>query len=90
MAPHHASGVTSNGVRVEFDRIAFAMQWNTGLDEAKLGAATIPFFHVAVRGEVDRVQARVMPGVQEPKGARGRILGGAVRGSVGTGVEVTD
>ena len=58
-APHHASGVTSNGVRVEFDSIAFAKQWNPGLDEAKLGSATIPFFHVAAREEVDRVHARV-------------------------------
>jgi hypothetical protein len=44
-APHHASGRTSKGVRVEFDSIAFAKQWNPGLDEAKLGSATIPFFH---------------------------------------------
>ena len=49
-APHHASGVTSNGVRVEFDSVAFAKQWNPGLDEAKLGSATIPFFHVPVAG----------------------------------------
>jgi predicted lactoylglutathione lyase len=58
-APHHASGVTSNGVRVEFDSIAFAKQWNPGLDEAKLGSAAIPFFHVAARVEVDRIHARV-------------------------------
>jgi len=58
-APHHASGVTSNGVHVEFDSIAFAKQWNPGLDEAKRGSATIPFFHVAAREEVDRVHARV-------------------------------
>ena len=58
-APHHASGRTSNGVRVEFDSIAFAKQWNPGLDEAKLGSATIPFFHVLTRDEVDRVHARV-------------------------------
>jgi uncharacterized glyoxalase superfamily protein PhnB len=58
-APHHASGVTSNGVRVEFDSIAFAKQWNPGLDEAKLGSATIPFFHVPGREDVDRVHAAV-------------------------------
>jgi uncharacterized glyoxalase superfamily protein PhnB len=58
-APHHASGVTSNGVRVEFDSIAFAKQWNPGLDEGKLGSATIPFFHVPTREDVDRVHARV-------------------------------
>src|SRR5687767_14275819 len=58
-APHHASGVTSNGVQVEFDSVAFAKQWNPGLDEAKLGSATIPFFRVAARDEVDRVHARV-------------------------------
>jgi catechol 2,3-dioxygenase-like lactoylglutathione lyase family enzyme len=57
--PHHASGVTSNGVRVELDSIAFAKQWNPGLDEATLGSAAIPFFHVAAREEIDRVHARV-------------------------------
>jgi hypothetical protein len=56
-APHHASGRTSNGVRVEFDSIAFAKQWNPGLDEVKLGSATIPFFHVPGREDVDRVHA---------------------------------
>lgn len=35
-APHHASAVTSNGVRVDFDSVAFAKQWNSGLDETKL------------------------------------------------------
>ena len=50
-APHHASGVTSNGVRVEFDSVAFAKQWNPGLDETKLGAAVLPFFHISSREE---------------------------------------
>jgi uncharacterized glyoxalase superfamily protein PhnB len=58
-APHHASGVTSNGVRVEFDSIAFAKEWNPGLDEMKRGSATVPFFHVPARDEVDRVHTRV-------------------------------
>jgi len=58
-APHHVNGVTSNGVRVEFDSVAFAKQWNPGLDEAKLGSAVLPIFHVSSRGEVDRVHARV-------------------------------
>ncbi len=58
-APHHASGVTSNGVQVEFDSLAFAKQWNPGLDEAKLGSAAFPFFRVTEREEVDRVHARV-------------------------------
>lgn len=58
-APHHASGMTSNGVRVELDSIAFAKQWNPALDEAKLGSAVLPFFHVASRDDVDRVHARV-------------------------------
>ncbi len=58
-APHHASSVTSNGVQVEFDSLAFAKQWNPGLDETKLGIAALPFFHVATREEVDRVHARV-------------------------------
>lgn len=56
---HHVNGTTSNGVRVEFDSVAFAKQWNPGLDEAKLGSAVIPIFHVASREEVDRVHARV-------------------------------
>ena len=58
-AAHHVNGVTSNGVRVEFDSIAFAKQWNPGLDEAKLGSAVIPIFHVSSRDEVDRVHSRV-------------------------------
>jgi catechol 2,3-dioxygenase-like lactoylglutathione lyase family enzyme len=58
-APHHASAVTHNGVRVEFDSVAFAKQWNPGLDESKLGSATLPFFYVASPEEVDRVHARV-------------------------------
>ena len=58
-ARHHVNGVVSNGVRVEFDSVAFAKQWNPELDEAKLGSAVIPFFHVPSREEVDRVHARV-------------------------------
>jgi predicted lactoylglutathione lyase len=58
-APHHASAVTSNGVQIEFDSLAFAKQWNPVLDEAKLGSATLPFFHVATREDVDRLHARV-------------------------------
>ena len=58
-ASHHANGVTSNGVRVEFDSVAFAKQWNPGLDESKLGSAMIPIFHVSSREAVDRVHARV-------------------------------
>jgi uncharacterized glyoxalase superfamily protein PhnB len=52
--------VTSNGVRVEFDSVAFAKEWNPGLDETKLGSAAILFFHVPSRHEVDRVYARVL------------------------------
>jgi uncharacterized glyoxalase superfamily protein PhnB len=59
-ARHHMNGVTSNGVRVELDSVAFAKQWNPGLDEAKLGSATIPMFHVSSREEVDRVYERVI------------------------------
>jgi len=58
-ARHHVNGTTSNGVRVEFDSVAFAKQWNPGLDEAKLGSAVIPIFHVLSREEVDRVHTRV-------------------------------
>jgi uncharacterized glyoxalase superfamily protein PhnB len=58
-APHHASARASNGVLVEFDSVAFAKQWNPGLDEAKLGSAASLFFHVASREDVDRVHARV-------------------------------
>jgi len=59
-ARHHVNGVASNGVRVELDSVAFAKQWNPGLDEAKLGSAVIPIFHVSSREEVDRVHARVI------------------------------
>jgi uncharacterized glyoxalase superfamily protein PhnB len=58
-ARHHVNGVTSNGVRVEFDSVAFAKQWNPGLDETRLGSAVIPIFHVPSREDVDRVHARV-------------------------------
>jgi catechol 2,3-dioxygenase-like lactoylglutathione lyase family enzyme len=58
-ARHHVNGMASNGVRVEFDSVAFAKQWNPGLDEAKLGSAVIVIFHVSSREEVDRVHARV-------------------------------
>ena len=58
-ALHHQRGVASNGVRVEFDSVAFARQWNPGLDATRLGSATIPIFHVATREDVDRVHARV-------------------------------
>jgi uncharacterized glyoxalase superfamily protein PhnB len=59
-APHHANGMASNGVRVEFDSVAFAKQWNPGLDEARLGSAVLPMFHVSSREEVDRIHARVI------------------------------
>jgi uncharacterized glyoxalase superfamily protein PhnB len=58
-ARHHVNGVASNGVRVELDSVAFAKQWNPGLDEARLGSAAILMFHVSSREEVDRVHARV-------------------------------
>jgi uncharacterized glyoxalase superfamily protein PhnB len=56
---HHVNGTTANGVRVELDSVAFAKQWNPGLDEAKLGSAVLPMFHVSSRAEVDRIHARV-------------------------------
>jgi uncharacterized glyoxalase superfamily protein PhnB len=58
-AAHHASGETANGVRIELDSVAFAKQWNPGLDETKLGSAAIAFLYVSSREEVDRVHARV-------------------------------
>src|SRR2546428_14093415 len=70
-APHHASGMTSHGVHVEFDSVAFAKQWNPELDEAKLGSAGIPFFHVPSREERDRVPARGRAAAPAPEGARG-------------------
>ena len=58
-ARHHVNGVTANGVRVELDSVAFAKQWNPGLDETRLGSAMRPMFHVSSRDDVDRVHARV-------------------------------
>ena len=58
-ARHHVNGTTANGVHVEFDSVAFAKQWNPGIDEARLGSAVIPIFHVPSRADVDRVHARV-------------------------------
>jgi catechol 2,3-dioxygenase-like lactoylglutathione lyase family enzyme len=57
-ARHHVNGVASNGVRVELDSLAFARQWNPGLDGAGPGTGVIPIFHVSSREEVDRVHAR--------------------------------
>jgi len=61
-ARHHVNGETANGVRVELDSVAFARQWNPGLDETKLGSSVIPIFHVSSREDVDRVHARVVAG----------------------------
>lgn len=57
---HHVNGTAANGVRVEFDSVAFAKQWNPGLDEKRLGSSVIPIFHVSAREDVDRVHARVV------------------------------
>jgi uncharacterized glyoxalase superfamily protein PhnB len=59
-AAHHMNGTTANGVRVELDSVAFAKQWNPGLDETRLGSSMIPVFQVASRGEVDAVYARII------------------------------
>jgi len=56
-ARHHVNGVASNGVRVELDSVAFAKQWNPGLDETKMGSSMIPMFHVSSREDVDRIHA---------------------------------
>ena len=58
-AAHHVNGTTSNGIRVDFDSVAFAKQWNPGLDESKLGSSVLVVFHVPSREEVDVVHARV-------------------------------
>ena len=59
-ARHHVNGVAADGVRVELDSVAFARQWNPGLDEARLGSAVMPMFQVASRADVDRVHQRVV------------------------------
>jgi uncharacterized protein YndB with AHSA1/START domain/uncharacterized glyoxalase superfamily protein PhnB len=59
-APHHANGVTSNGVALELDSGAFARQWNPGLDETRAGPPAIPFFHVGSPEEVDRIHDRIV------------------------------
>ena len=43
----YESGMNERVVLVEFDSVAFAEQRNPGLDEAKLGSAVIPIFHVS-------------------------------------------
>lgn len=59
-APHHANGVTANGIGVEFDSVAFARQWNPGLrPTSRSGGGMVVFFHVSARDEVDRVHGRV-------------------------------
>lgn len=57
--PHHAHAVTAGGLRIEFDSVAFARQWNPGLDETRLGNAVLPFFHATTRAGVDAVHARL-------------------------------
>jgi predicted lactoylglutathione lyase len=59
-ARHHMNGMVPDGVHVDLDSVAFAKQWNPGLDETKLGSGMMPIFHVASREDVDRVHARAI------------------------------
>jgi uncharacterized glyoxalase superfamily protein PhnB len=74
-------------VRVELDSVAFAKQWNPGLDETKLGCGVLVFFHVESREDVDRVTAAGHPSHKAPEdafwGARYAIVADPDGNSVG-------
>jgi len=59
-AHHHANGVTPNGLRVELDSVAFAKQWNPGLDPERLGGSVLLFFQVPERSDVDALHDEVV------------------------------
>ena len=54
-APHHASAMLPNGMRLELDSVEFARQWNPGLKD--VGSGAVFFFGVESREEVDRLFA---------------------------------
>jgi uncharacterized glyoxalase superfamily protein PhnB len=54
-APHHARIITQGGARIELDSIAFARQWNPGLDKDTGSGGCVLFVSVASRGQVDRL-----------------------------------
>jgi uncharacterized glyoxalase superfamily protein PhnB len=56
-AAHHATAIMPNGVRLEFDSLAFAKQWDPGW---RSGPGTgVVFFGVAERPDVDELYARM-------------------------------
>jgi hypothetical protein len=79
-ARHLVNGVAANGVRVEFDSVAFAKPWNPGLDEARLGSAGGPGRELSGHHERDRrvpaataaASARGLSGAHETKTLRHR------------------
>lgn len=56
-AAHHGSAAMPDGMRLEFDSVAFAQQWNPGWRESGVGNRAVLFFGVQSREEVDRVYA---------------------------------
>jgi uncharacterized glyoxalase superfamily protein PhnB len=72
-APHHATAVMPNGMRLELDSVRFAMQWNAGSKPRGTGAMGVLFFYVGTREEVDRVYAEMTgaghPGQHPPEDA---------------------
>jgi uncharacterized glyoxalase superfamily protein PhnB len=53
-APHHATAVMPNGVRLEIDSLEFARQWDPGWRD-RPGVGCVLFFGVPSRDEVDRL-----------------------------------
>jgi catechol 2,3-dioxygenase-like lactoylglutathione lyase family enzyme len=54
--PQHAVTELRNGIRVEFDTVEFAREWDTGYAGATGGSAVLGLF-TSTRGEVDHLYA---------------------------------
>jgi uncharacterized glyoxalase superfamily protein PhnB len=59
-APHHATAIMPNGMRLEFDSVRFAQQWNPGWRENGAGNRAVLFFGVPGREDVDRFHAAIV------------------------------
>lgn len=53
-APHHATAMMANGMRLELDSVQFAKQWDPGCKGRGGNTGCVLFFGVSSRDEVDR------------------------------------
>jgi catechol 2,3-dioxygenase-like lactoylglutathione lyase family enzyme len=58
-AAHHATAIMPNGMRLEFDSLAFASQWNPGWRGLSGSGLGVVFFGVPERQDVDDVFERM-------------------------------